>query len=100
MTENIRSSCCNGEIKFTLLGETKCQECNEHCGLIVKNKAWIAPKTLRDEFALMALNGILSNEGYLIEFPEVKDGNELYDGVAKEAYKYADSMIKAREAKQ
>jgi hypothetical protein len=46
-------------------------------------------ETLRDQFAMAALTGLLNSGGM--------SGDPLED--AAEAYKYADAMLKAREAK-
>jgi hypothetical protein len=54
-----------------------------------------APESLRDRFAMAALEGIIAGHRY--ELPgDVKRG-ELY---AQWAYSYADAMLKARQVPQ
>jgi len=48
-------------------------------------------KTLRDEFAIAALSS-------LITMAILKTAQCTYDEIAKDAYRYADKMLKAREA--
>lgn len=50
---------------------------------------------LRDYFAAKAMQGVLANRGIIYGANADKDD---YDG-AKRAYKIADAMMKAREAK-
>jgi hypothetical protein len=51
------------------------------------------PKDLRDEFAMVALQGILSNSDWMIE------NKKWQHGYAEHAYEIADAMMKAREVK-
>lgn len=52
------------------------------------------PISLRDQFAMAALNGCLSHSDKgNVSFASVKDATDYY---AKLAYAYADAMLKAR----
>ena len=53
----------------------------------------VRPKDLRDEFAMVALQGLVSDpsSGYQYVSPQSYE-----DGVAKRAYELADAMIRAR----
>ena len=53
----------------------------------------VRPKDLRDEFAMVALQGLVSDPslGYQYVSPQSYE-----DGVAKRAYELADAMIRAR----
>lgn len=53
----------------------------------------VRPKDLRDEFAMNALQGLVSDpsSGYQYVSPQSYE-----DGVAKRAYELADAMIRAR----
>lgn len=55
-------------------------------------------KTLRDEFAMAALSGILSSKDMVIAIREVARpmGRGPVESVAGVAYEYADAMLKAR----
>ena len=55
---------------------------------IVAATAWEAAQqeTLRDKFAAVALNGMLSNSSSLYDF----------EGAAQDAFRYADAMLKER----
>lgn len=55
---------------------------------------------LRDQFAVQAMNGLLSNSGGVIQFNSMSgtgyvNGNS--DGVASWAYELADAMLKERD---
>ena len=54
----------------------------------VARAAWEASQqeTLRDKFAAVALNGMLSNSSSLYDF----------EGAAQDAFRYADAMLKER----
>lgn len=55
-----------------------------------KKTEWVAPKTLRDEFAMAALIGLLSHD--------CKDSGVWKLGDAeKRSYEIADGMLKARK---
>jgi len=55
-------------------------------------------KTLRDEFAMAALTGIVAK----IPFAEYEVGDyvESYDAASRGAYEYADAMLEARNKEQ
>ena len=59
--------------------------------------------TLRDYFAAKALQGYISAKGWHPDFVfpadfNFDDGKRAADAVAVSAYKWADAMLKAREA--
>lgn len=59
--------------------------------------------TLRDYFAAKVLQGMLAAKGWHPDFMFLEDfnfdaGQRAADAVAVAAYKYADAMLKAREA--
>jgi hypothetical protein len=59
--------------------------------------------TLRDYFAAKVLQGMLAAKGWHPDFMFLADfnfdaGQRAADAVAVAAYKYADAMLKAREA--
>ena len=59
--------------------------------------------TLRDYFAAKAMQGYISAKGWHPDFVfptdfNFDDGKRAADGVAVSAYKWADAMLKAREA--
>jgi hypothetical protein len=54
------------------------------------------PKDLRDEFAMVALQGMVPSEGYRLAH---KDTQSTIDEMAILAYLFADAMMKARGAK-
>ena len=59
--------------------------------------------TLRDYFAAKVLQGMLAAKGWHPDFMFLADfnfdaGKRAADAVAVAAYKYADAMLKAREA--
>lgn len=63
----------------------------------------IAGMTLRDYFAAKVLQGMLAAKGWHPDFMFLEDfnfdaGQRAADAVAVAAYKYADAMLKAREA--
>lgn len=51
--------------------------------------------SLRDEFAMAALTGILAYPGDA--YSGSAHNNSTPEGVAREAYRYADAMLKARK---
>ena len=54
--------------------------------------------TLRDYFANSAMQGIVSNEKrYKNAFDKTNTGEIIADTVAKDAYRFADAMLKQRE---
>ena len=54
-------------------------------------------KTLRDEFAMAALQGLLSATDIHLEFIIEKGNGSFYLGCAKESYEFADAMVEARQ---
>ncbi|MEX9408294.1 hypothetical protein [Proteus mirabilis] len=59
-----------------------------------KSDGSITSASLRDKFAIAALNGCLSHSDTSnVAFTSVKEATEYY---AKLAYAYADAMLKAR----
>ena len=59
--------------------------------------------SLRDYFAARAMQGYISAKGWHPDFVfptdfNFDDGKRAADGVAVSAYKWADAMLKAREA--
>jgi hypothetical protein len=82
-----------------------CQKCGEwscQCvkstagsvGLLVPPGATVQHEasTLRDQFAMVALQGLLSKEGSTADL--------CFQAFAECAYKYADAMLNAREVKR
>jgi hypothetical protein len=57
---------------------------------------WQAGMTLRDYFAAAALQGNLASQSIDVGY---YDGEDAWNKAATDAYKAADAMIKAREAK-
>lgn len=52
--------------------------------------------SLRDHFAGLALQGIISNKEELGECMDDENSENAWEAVAKYAYMYADAMLKAR----
>ncbi|NDD53144.1 hypothetical protein EBZ39_04555 [bacterium] len=54
--------------------------------------------TLRDHFAAVALQGILTNNKEMRRLAEIEqeDGGTMYEGIAYAAYNLADEMIRVR----
>lgn len=52
--------------------------------------------SLRDYFAAAAMRGILAGEPHSPEY-EFEDGSAVMEGVAINAYRLADAMLKARD---
>lgn len=55
-------------------------------------------KTLRDEFAMAALTGLLACS--MSERPSWWDDSDVTGGIARRAYQYADAMIVVRKQKK
>jgi len=70
---------------------TKLNPCPD-CG---RKRAAQDKKTLRDEFAMAALTGILAYPG--CDYYGSAHNNGTPESVAREAYVYADPMLKERE---
>lgn len=64
-----------------------------------ENIAKVAFSEMRDNFAKIALKGILSNNQFLCVIVEKaeKNGIEPQDAVARNCYEMADAMLKARK---
>ena len=58
------------------------------------------PKTLRDEFAIAALQAMVSNTDTMLAALEGNEGDGLRarGWMAHTAYQFADAMLKARES--
>jgi hypothetical protein len=55
-----------------------------------------SPEYLRDQFAMAALQGLIS--GPNVEKGDCKTFDEIAQSVAKASYRFADAMMKQREA--
>lgn len=88
--EHAKSSCCDAPIEVSQFsGRRYCLACGEPVNLpaLPVKKVPYKEKELRDEFALAALTGILSD-------PNSAGSNEY---IAAQAYDYADAMLEARK---
>jgi hypothetical protein len=56
----------------------------------------VEQRRLRDEFAMAALQGLIS--GPNVEKGDCKTFDEIAQSVAKASYRFADAMMKQREA--
>lgn len=76
---------------------------SEHVGIASEYEIEHNGMTLRDYFAAQALQGYISAKGWHPDFVfptdfNFDDGKRAADAVAVSAYKWADAMLKAREA--
>lgn len=53
--------------------------------------------SLRDYFAGLAMNGMISNSSVIIQDMDIPRNKEAWNVISKKAYLIADAMLKARE---
>jgi hypothetical protein len=65
-----------------------------------KNPSVMTVKTLRDEFAMAAMNGMLSNNTLVRALMKEKGVTYIGQFLEENAYCYADGLIRARDRRE
>jgi len=65
-----------------------------------KNPSVMTVKTLRDEFAMAAMNGMLSNNTLVRALMKEKGVTYVGQFLEENAYCYADGLIRARDRRE
>jgi hypothetical protein len=88
-------------VKTILSSTTKVENTIQQATSLVKVREVKSDEELRDDFAMRAMQGFLSNEISMVELEQIVRGskrfNSTIDYIANLSYEYADAMMKQRK---